>query len=204
MAEKSSPKAETPTATNVESKPKKGNKMLFIIIAVIVAACVICSGIGFVVTVVLDKAGDEIEDELDDINEDSIEDSIEDSLEDSFEGDSDADVDFDFDGGADLPEGFPSEIKMYDDTKISSSTRVKDDNGNYEYTVIATADASAEDVIDFFKDSLDGKGWEVTSESNIFGSSLTMEKNGMTLTVVAFGDFTGGDGSTYTLTLVEE
>lgn len=204
MEEKSTPKTEVKAS---EVKPKKGNKMLFIIIAVIIAACVICSGIGFVATVVLDEASNELEDELDDISEDSINDSIEDAIEDGIEdsnSDSDTDYDFSLDGEADLPDGFPSEVKMYDGAKISSSMREKNSDGNYEYTVIATADDSAEKVIEFFKDSLEDEGWEVTSEANIFGYTVSMESDDFELVVVALGDFTGGDGSTYTLSLTEK
>lgn len=194
----------TPTEVKAsEAKPKKGNKMILIIIIVVVALCVLCSGIGLVFQFVINKASDEVSDNL---TEESINNAIENGVEKSIEDNTDknSDVDFSLNGDAKLPDGFPSEVKMYDGAKISSSTRVKDDNGNYEYTVIATADASGEDVVDFFKSSLEKKGWEVTSESNIFGFSLSMEKDNQELIVVAFGDFTGGDGSTYTLTITEK
>lgn len=206
MANETKEVAATP-ASSASAKPagKKGNKMILIIVAVLIGLCILCSGIGFVLSVALNKAEDEIEDSIEDINEEAIEDEIEDSLEENF-GD-DADVDFGIDGDADLPEDFPSDVELPDDSKIVSSSRIASDSGDgYDFTVIAQVEgSSANEIVEEFQDNLEDEGWTLDSEIAIFGSTVIYTKNGRTLTVIAFDGYeTEEQDASFTLTIVND
>ncbi len=81
---------------------------------------------------------------------------------------------------ASLPEGFPSDVPIYEPSTIVYATKT----GNNRFSASAKTSDSASQVLAFYKADLSDKGWTNTHESSYGqGSILTYEKDDTLLSV---------------------
>ena len=61
-----------------------------------------------------------------------------------------------------LPSDFPTDVmSIYDDSTIVSASTIKTDVGKHFNVALTTKD-SQKDVVDFYKQVFDSKGWDMT------------------------------------------
>ncbi len=95
----------------------------------------------------------------------------------------------------DLPEGFPTDVPVYEGDIIAS---VKAAEG-YSVTIEAASDVST--VFDWYKTELDAQGWKIMSEVKVQdGGALSAEKGNQQLQVTFGAD--SGDANKTTISLI--
>ncbi len=71
------------------------------------------------------------------------------------------------DGGTDtLPEGFPSDFPVYDETRVESSSKIASGESTDFYVNLISDDAFT-DVFDWYKAELVAEGWTIDSEVQV-------------------------------------
>lgn len=155
-----------------ESSPPKGsNKVLIIVagvVAVLILLCIICSAVWYFFFRAADKA---VDDAMENITEESIENAVEDAIEDGG-------VDFEFSG--DLAAGFPDDVPIYPNSQ-SVYSYAEEESGYVAGFSVDGVDGGT--VMDFYSDELPGKGWNITAQSDYFGTMIIAEKNTRTLSI---------------------
>lgn len=108
---------------------------------------------------------------------------------------------------AKLPDGWPSELAVYPDVKLSMSTKTKNgDTDKNEFSILGeVTNGSIKDVYNWYKDKY-GSGWEVTtdqytesSDGDIAYLNFTSDKYDVGVMIGKSGDIT-----TMTMTVVEQ
>ncbi len=74
----------------------------------------------------------------------------------------DGDTTINYGSGASLPEGFPSDVPIYQPSTILGSTKTNEDH----FTVSVSTEDAPDKVGTYYKDQLLGGGWTKTLESN--------------------------------------
>ncbi|MDH4139317.1 MAG: hypothetical protein OEV43_01975 [Coriobacteriia bacterium] len=97
---------------------------------------------------------------------------------------------------AELAEGFPSDVPVYEDGTIESSGKIAA-GGVENYTVSVVTNDSVNDVFEWYKSEFDDKGWNMTSEFSAGTSEgdsamLSFEKSGRIATL-AISQEPGGE-----------
>lgn len=93
-----------------------------------------------------------------------------------------------------LPDEFPDDFPMYDDTKVESTSSFAGD-ADITFYVNLTSEDATKDVYEWYKAELADAGWEITSdtymsgdsEGGILGAKIGEESN-LTLSVVSGDD----------------
>jgi len=96
-----------------------------------------------------------------------------------------------------LPDGFPEDFPIYEDAKISGSSKISTDQGT-SYTVQLETNDSMSAVADYYKSALPDSGYKVQATAETPDSVMySLEKGGMVQVTVVDGK------TTVQITLVE-
>ncbi|PIW36932.1 MAG: hypothetical protein COW24_03165 [Candidatus Kerfeldbacteria bacterium CG15_BIG_FIL_POST_REV_8_21_14_020_45_12] len=104
-----------------------------------------------------------------------------------------------------LPSGFPSEIPIYNGSKISTASASSETK---EYSASLNTEDTYEDVVSFYKDALNSNGWTLgdTNTADLNGSGFThLEATGhdLSLNVTVTSGVSFGDGKIQILLATE-
>lgn len=100
-----------------------------------------------------------------------------------------------------LPEGWPADVPSYPKARISYSAAVNPATGRPASVVILTTREDMAKVIAYYKDTLGGKGWTMSTMMSAGGTTaLTGKKDTRTLSLMV----TGGESGQTTITIAIE
>ena len=107
-----------------------------------------------------------------------------------------------FGTGADLPEGFPSGVPVYDNMTITTSWKSSAD-GKDNYSITAVSEDNVDDVFGWYKSELEG--WEIEGEFSLDtdegkNASLGAKNGAMELTLMVMET---DEGTTIVQTVIE-
>jgi hypothetical protein len=89
--------------------------------------------------------------------------------------------------GTELPEGYPSDVPVYDGT-ITTAWETSDEKGT-TYSIAITTEDSTADVVDWYKAELEDGGWKILSTFKDASSGMiSAEKDDLTFYLAAGGD----------------
>ncbi len=153
-------------------------------LAVFLMASLLTAGCGIIAEQVAEKAVEESTGVKVDADEDQMTITTEDG--ETLEVDAE---------GADLPDGFPSDVPVYD-ADIEGSTSFSSGEGQNFSIALVTTD-SFDDVVDWYKSEFESKGWESVGETvaNVDGDStavLAYEKGDVEASVTIGEDSENG------------
>lgn len=107
----------------------------------------------------------------------------------TIEGDDGSTITYD-DEGAELPDGYPDDVPVYDGT-IDSSWQTSDDKGVTYAVAIKTTDPVS-DVVAWYEEQLADKGWEIKSTFKDESSGMvSAESDDMTFYLAAGAESEG-------------
>jgi len=89
-----------------------------------------------------------------------------------------------------LPDGFPEDFPIYEDAKITSSSKISTEQGT-SFTVQLETDDDKSTVADYYKNALPDSGYKVQATAETpEGVMYSLEKSGMVQVVVVEGKTT--------------
>lgn len=114
-------------------------------------------------------------------------------------------VQIDAGGGAELADGFPTDVPLPKDITIIASSAVADTgDGTAGYSVLAGSKESASDVTAYFKTQLPKDGWTIENEVNTgAGSVISATKDNRNLNIAVGGAQVGDSETSLTITVTD-
>ncbi len=92
-------------------------------------------------------------------------------------------------GDSKLPEGFPTDVPLYDGAKVVSSSKSSTKIGNTFYMAVLSTSDDVDTVNAYYKSALEDAGWKEESTYNSsMGSTVTSKKGNTSLTVYMYQD----------------
>lgn len=169
--------------------PKKGNNKALIIVLIVVFFVFVLPGLligGAIWWFARDDGGDKLTEAIvENISGENVDINSEDG---SFSVKSD-DGSFTY-GTEELPEGFPSNIPLYEGQKLTSSYRSSTDSGN-TWSVTAETNDSVDKVDDYFDEKF--TGWTNEGEFAANGTTSTTYRQGTLSVSLTIGKNVSGD-----------
>ena len=106
--------------------------------------------------------------------------------------------------GAELPDGFPGNVPVYPDMKITTSWASTENNKD-NYSISGLTDDAGDDVFAWYKESL--SGWDIEGELTIDGDSgktytLSVKSDELVVAIMVFE--TKDEGTTIVQTVAEQ
>lgn len=180
LEEKETQSSPQPMVINTPKKKNKAGTIILVVLLILLLLCIICAGITFfAVKSFKYKAMNQLQQGLNDAKKSSDlmvtpTSSIEETPSGSYTTD------------GKLPTGFPSDMPIYPNAKITFSTT---ESG--QQVVNLTTEDSGQKVVDYYKTELPAKGWKIDNQLNILGTVFSVSKGNNKGSVTILGDESG-------------
>lgn len=184
------PPQNTPQPPQNNESQKKKNKKVLIIVGVVVGVLIILSIIGTLVSgwiakTIFEKGIETVSDGQVKVETGDNGGSI------SLKGD-DGEVKTDVGNNVKLPNGFPSYVPIYPDSKLESASTYTDGEDNKSFSVNYSSSDSTEEIVAFFEDKISQTNGFKVSSSSVMSSGLAViiavyEADGSDLSVSVVG-----------------